>query len=274
MTTEPSLRRRERALDGSHEALEIARLGLGDDAHACRPGRPRRLWAEGHGGRRGREAAVRAGGRGGRQSHRGRSRGRPPGSARRSGRGRPRRLRSASGSSWRAPSAPANSTFPAGVGMAARSPSWVDGAPTRSAPPNASAVAFPIAATRRGMPRIRRRSSRAPVTLVTTTQSYPLTSTGSSPSSSMATSGTWTTSARPPPGAGRAAVALPDGRVTTILGQRAVLVPSLAPTHPRGHRDYRRRCDVSVPDVCRLPHRELEGGAGAGSSGSVRALTR
>ena len=57
------------------------------------------------------------------------------------------------------------------VGSSASSPSCVETRGTRSAPPSASAVARPIAATRGSGPEARRRSSRAPFALVTTTQS-------------------------------------------------------------------------------------------------------
>src|SRR5262245_45489212 len=86
--------------------------------------------------------------------------------------------KSASNSStrWaRAPSAPTKSTRPAGFGNSATRPSCVWTPETRSAdqPPasSASPVPAPIAATRSGRRSARRTSSRAPLTLVTTTQS-------------------------------------------------------------------------------------------------------
>ena len=126
-------------------------------------------------------------------------------------------------------------------GNAARSPSCVDVDATTSAPPNASAVARPIAATLRGMPVIRRRSSSAPTTLVRTTQSYPSTSTGSSPSGSTATSGTWSTrcpSAREP----LAELLLaPGGPRDDDRGGAAGAGPIPNPRPPTGRRTVRRQ---------------------------------
>ncbi len=73
----------------------------------------------------------------------GRRRARPCGRAPR----RPRRARRAAVAC--APSAAANSTRPGASGSASSRPSCVDVSATRSAPPNASAVACPIAATSR-----------------------------------------------------------------------------------------------------------------------------
>ena len=113
----------------------------------------------------------------------------------------------------RAPSAPANSTRPAGRGNSASEALLGRDRGTRSAPPNASAVAGPIAATRGIAPRPTR-SSRAPLALVTTTQSYPATSIGSSPSGSTRSAGSDDLVAeRLEPG--DSSCSWPSGRVTT-----------------------------------------------------------
>ena len=54
------------------------------------------------------------------------------------------------------------------------------------------------------------------------------------------------------------------------------LVPSPAPTHPRGHGRYPPRCAVSVPKACRSPHRRLplSGPAPVSLRGRLRGSSR
>ena len=83
--------------------------------------------------------------------------------------------------------------------------------------PHASAVALPIAATRRGLPCARRRSSFAPVMLVRTSQSYGRRSTGSVSIGSSSSSGATTTSKPSDSSLAASPAERSAGRVTTTV---------------------------------------------------------
>ncbi len=103
----------------------------------------------------------------------------------------------------------------------------------------------------RACPVIRRRSSRAPLTLVTMIQSYPETSTGSSPSGSTSSSGQWTTSCRSATRPRISSSSCPFGLVTTTLTRRrraALAQPrrDRCPSAARSRRHPRRRRGLSA----------------------------
>ena len=152
------------------EAGDVVRLGLAHDLDARFPRRLRRQRPDADRRDVDAEPPERTRGGRGREHDEIALRAARAASARASGRAGRSRRRARRRAACARPRRPAKSTRPAGRGSSASRPSCVDTAGTRSAPPNASAVARPIAATRSGVPVIRRRSSRAPLTLVTITQ--------------------------------------------------------------------------------------------------------